>query len=136
MLGSFVKLFILVNLLGNRINTHLCLPWFPIPVMEEPFSQIIVDCVGPLPKTRAGNQYLLNIMCASTRFPEAIRLCTIKVEKIAKALVKFFTFVGLPKVVQSDQGSRAVWCSWVFSKLGVPLTTHKVRGLWKGFIKP
>ena len=27
-----------------------------------------------------------------------------------KALVKFYTFVGLPKSVQSDQGSNFVWC--------------------------
>ena len=44
----------------------------PIPAFEEPFSRIIVDCVGPLPKTKSGNQYLLTIMCASTRFSEAI----------------------------------------------------------------
>ena len=78
----------------------------PIPAMEEPFSRIIVDCVGPLPKTHAENQYLFTIMCASTRFPEAIPLRNIKADKIVKALIKFFTFVGLPKVVQSDQGSN------------------------------
>ena len=25
------------------------------PVIQEPFSRVIVDCVGPLPKTRSGN---------------------------------------------------------------------------------
>ena len=45
-------------------------------------------------------------MCASTRFPEAISLRNIKSKTIVKALVKFFTFVGLPKSVQSDQGSN------------------------------
>ena len=45
-------------------------------------------------------------MCASTRFPEAIPLRNIKTKNIVKALVKFFTFVGLPKPVQSDQGSN------------------------------
>ena len=44
----------------------------PIHAVQEPFSRIMVDCVGPLPKTRSGNQYLLTIMLASTRFPEAI----------------------------------------------------------------
>ena len=84
-------------------------PLKPIPVMEEPFSRIIVDCVGPLSKTRSGNQYLLTVMCTSTRFPGAIPLRGIKAPNIVKALVKFFTFVGLPKVVQSDQGSNYVW---------------------------
>ena len=45
-------------------------------------------------------------MCASTRFPEAIPLRNIKTKTIFKALVKFFTFVGLPRSVQSDQGSN------------------------------
>ena len=45
-------------------------------------------------------------MCASTRFPEAIPLRNIKTKTIVKALVKFFTLVGLPKSVQSDQGSN------------------------------
>ncbi|KAL5010694.1 hypothetical protein ScPMuIL_012999, partial [Solemya velum] len=73
---------------------------------EEPFSRVIIDCVGPLPKTKSGNEYLLTIMCASTRFPEAIPLRNIKAPNIVKALVKFFTLVGLPKAVQSDQGSN------------------------------
>jgi transposase InsO family protein len=48
----------------------------------------------------------LTIMCASIRFPEAIPLRNIKTKTIVKTLVKFFTFVGLPKSVQSDQGSN------------------------------
>ena len=61
-------------------------PLQPIPAVEEPFSRVIVDCVGPLPKTKAGN---LTVMCASTRFPEAIPLRNIKAKNIVKALIKF-----------------------------------------------
>ncbi|XP_072046476.1 uncharacterized protein [Amphiura filiformis] len=81
-------------------------PLKPIPAFEEPFSRVLIDCVGPLPKTKSGNQYLLTIMCASTRFPEAIPLRNIKAPQIVKALTKFFTLVGLPKEIQSDQGSN------------------------------
>jgi hypothetical protein len=41
---------------------------------DKPFSRVLVDCVGPLPKAKSGHQYLLTIMCAATRFPEAIPL--------------------------------------------------------------
>lgn len=78
----------------------------PIPAFQEPFSRIMIDCVRPLPKTKKGNQYLLTIMCASTRFPEAIPLRNIKAKTIVQALTKFFTLVGLPKSIQSDQGSN------------------------------
>ena len=78
----------------------------PIPAFDEPFSRILIDCVSPLPRTKSGNGYLLTIMCTSTRFPEAIPLRNIKTKSIVKALIKFFTIVGLPKSVQSDQGSN------------------------------
>ena len=42
----------------------------PIPACDEPFSRILIDCVGPLPRTKSGNEYLLTIMCTSTRFKE------------------------------------------------------------------
>ena len=81
-------------------------PLCPIPVMGEPFEKVIVDCVGPLPRTKAGNQFLLTLMCASTRFPEAIPLRRITAPVITKTLVKFFSMFGLPKVVQTDQGTN------------------------------
>ena len=83
----------------------------PIPAFDEPLSRIII----PLPKTKSGCQYLLIIMCASTRFPEAIPLRNIKTKTIVKALVKFFTFVGLPRSVQSDQGSN--FMSGIFQQI-------------------
>uniref|UniRef100_A0A671VWW5 Gypsy retrotransposon integrase-like protein 1 n=1 Tax=Sparus aurata TaxID=8175 RepID=A0A671VWW5_SPAAU len=81
-------------------------PLKPIPVIGEPFEHVIVDCVGPLPKTKSGNQYILTIMCAATRYPEAVPLRSLKVRGIVKALVKFFSTFGLPRRIQSDQGSN------------------------------
>ena len=81
-------------------------PLKPIPAFEEPFSRVLVDCVGPLPKTKSGHEYLLTIMCASTRYAEAIPLRSIKAKPVGEALRAFFTRFGLPKEVQSDQGSN------------------------------
>ena len=47
-------------------------PLKPIPTMEELFSKIIVDCVGPLPKSRSGHQYVLTIICVLP--PDMLRL--------------------------------------------------------------
>ena len=65
-------------------------PLQPIPAVDEAFSNILIDCVGPLPKSKSGNQYLLTIMCKSTRFPEAIPLRNITTKNVVKALTKFF----------------------------------------------
>lgn len=81
-------------------------PLRPIPVMEEPFAHIQVDCVGPLPRTKSGNQYLLTIMCMATRYPEAIPLRKITAPTVVKALIKFFSTFGLPRIVQTDQGTN------------------------------
>lgn len=65
-------------------------PLHPIPVIGEPFERILIDCVGPLPRTKSGNQYLLTIMCAATRFPEAIPLRRITAPVVSKAMITFF----------------------------------------------
>ena len=45
-------------------------------------------------------------MCTATRFPEAIPLHNIKAKTIVKALIKFFSRVGHPRSIQSDQGTN------------------------------
>ena len=81
-------------------------PLRPIPVMGEPFECIILDCVGPLPKTKTEHRFLLTIMCAATRYPEAVPLRSLKAKPVVKALVRFFSTFGLPKVIQTKQGSN------------------------------
>ena len=103
---EFCKTCHTCQVVGKPNQTIPKAPLKPIPAFEEPFSRIMIDCVGPLPKTKRGNQYLLTIMCVSTRFPEAIPLRNIKAKTIVQALTKFFTLVGLPKSIQSDQGSN------------------------------
>ncbi|KAJ8026574.1 hypothetical protein HOLleu_31450 [Holothuria leucospilota] len=100
-------------------------PLKPIPAFEEPFSRVIIDCVGPLPKSRAGHQYILTIMCASTRFPEAIPLRNIKARTVLQALLKFFTLFGLPKEIQSDQGSN--FMSTVFQQMLYELGIDQIK---------
>lgn len=81
-------------------------PLRPIPAVDEPFESVLVDCIGPLPRTKSGSQYILTIMCTATRFPEAVPLRKITARVVIKALTKFFTTFGLPKTVQTDQGSN------------------------------
>ena len=96
-------------------------PLKPIPAFEESFSKVIIDCVGPLPKTKSRNQYLLTIMCV----PEAIPLTNITAPEISKALVNFFTLVGLPKEIQSDQGSN--FMSGLFQQVLFQLGAKQIK---------
>ncbi len=45
-------------------------------------------------------------MCVATRFPEVIPLRKITAKSVINALIKFFTTFGLPKIIQTDQGSN------------------------------
>ena len=71
----------------------------PITIKERPFERVIMDCIGPLPKTKSGNRYLLT-MCASSRFPGSIPLRAMSTKK---SMRNFFVKVGLPKVIQTDR---------------------------------
>ena len=103
---NFCKTCHVCQLVGKPNQNIVKFPLKPIPAFDEPFSRILIDWVGPLPKTKKGKEYLLTIMCTSTRFPEAIPLGNIRAKTICQALVHYFTLVGLPKSIQSDQGSN------------------------------
>ena len=103
---SFCKTCHTCQMAGKYKSDTPVSPLRPIPAFGESFSRVIIDCIGPLPRSRSGNQYLLTIMCAAIRFPGAIPLRNIKATTISKALIKFFTQFGLPKEIQSDQGSN------------------------------
>ena len=69
--------------LGGKPNQNFPgAPLHPIPAFDVPFSHIFIDCVGPLPRTKSQIEYLLIIMCSSTRFPEAIPLRSNKTNTI------------------------------------------------------
>ena len=117
---DYVKTCHTCQVVGKPNATPSTAPLHPIPAFHEPFQKILLDCVGPLPKTRAGNEYLLTIMCTATRFPEAIPLRNITAKDVSKAFTKF-SFVGLPKEVQTDQGSNFMFnlCQQVLHELGI-----------------
>ena len=71
-------------------NGQQRVPLVPLPIMNEPFERIAMDIVGPLPRSRKGNQYILVICDYATRFPEAIPLRTTDAERGAEELIIFF----------------------------------------------
>ena len=86
-------------------------PLQPIPVCGEPFSSIVWN---HFPKLR------LAIVTSS-------QLCVsnIKASKIVHSLVKFFTFVGLPVSIQSDQGFNLM--SGLMQKVMYELGVHQYK---------
>ena len=123
-ISNYIKSCHVCQIVGkpNQVIPHA--PMNPIPVPTEPFTKVVIDCVGPLPKTKKGNEYLLTIMDPTTRYPEAIPIKNILAKTIVKHLLHFFTTFGLPTEVQSDRGTN--FTSHLFEQIVNELNVHHV----------
>ena len=81
-------------------------PLIPLPVVGEPFKRMAMDIVGPLPRTRKGNRFILVVSDYATRYPEAVPLRTITASRVAEALVDIFARHGIPEQILTDQGKN------------------------------
>ena len=81
-------------------------PLLPLPLIDVPFRRIAMDIVGPLEKSSTGQEYILVLCDYATRFPEAFPLRSIKTPKIISSLVQFFSRVGIPDEIITDQGTN------------------------------
>ena len=104
--SSYIKSCHVCQLTGKPNQQIPVAPLQPIPVVSNPFEYLIVDCVGPLPRSKAGHLYLLTVMCQTTRYPMAYPLRSITTKAVLKALTAFMSIFGIPKVLQSDRGSN------------------------------
>ena len=96
-----------------------------MPLVELPFRRIAMDVVGPLPRSRSGNKYILTICDYATRYPEAIALPSTEASQIAKELVSLFSRVGIPEEIDRSRRSTNYWAS---AKSGHHLTILKLTG--------
>ncbi|XP_066971928.1 uncharacterized protein [Macrobrachium rosenbergii] len=108
-LKSSVKRFVneceVCQVMGNPIKLFLT-PLKSIPVIGEPFVELVIDVVGPLPKTKSGFTHLLTIMDRASRSPEAFPMQRITSKAVFDKLIEFFSRYGLPRIIQTDCGTN------------------------------
>ena len=68
-------------------TSHLA-PLRPLLVISTPFSRMAFDLVGPLPKSKSGNRYILTYMCLASKYPEAVALRRVDAETVAEAMME------------------------------------------------
>jgi len=86
----------------NRKNQKM----HPIPV-GDPFYQIGIDFVGPLPITERGNRYIIVAMDYLTKWPEAKAVPSATAEQVANFLYEdIIGRHGCPHKILSDQGTH------------------------------
>jgi His(2)-Cys(2) zinc finger./Integrase core domain. len=80
----------------------------PMIITDTPgatFDKISMDIVGPLPRTKNGNEYILTIQDNLSKLSVAIPLPNALAATIADAFVKrFICIFGAPRAVLTDQG--------------------------------
>nr|XP_055062771.1 uncharacterized protein LOC129445823 [Misgurnus anguillicaudatus]XP_055062772.1 uncharacterized protein LOC129445823 [Misgurnus anguillicaudatus] len=105
-ISSFIRTCHTCQLTGKPTQLLRPVPLSPIVVTSKPFEHLIIDCVGPLPPSKSGNAYLLTVMCQATRYPAAYALRSITTKAVVKALTQFISIFGIPKIIQSDNGTN------------------------------
>ena len=75
--------------------------------VKEPFYQIGIDFVGPLPKTPTGNKYIIVAIDYFTKWPEARAVEEATAKKVSKFIMEeIICRHGCPKKILSDRGSH------------------------------
>ena len=81
-------------------------PLIPLPIISQPFKRIAMDIVGPLPRSRQGNRFVLVICDYATRYPEAVPMKNVDAGSVVEELIKVFSRVGVPQEILTDQGTN------------------------------
>ena len=112
-------------------------PLMPLPVIEEPFSRIAMDVIGPLPRSNSNNEYILVICDYATRYPEAIPMRSVDAKELQRnllvcslewAYLAKFSQTKVPTLCRSYLGSFTGYYMCIQSRR-VP-TTHKLTDWW------
>lgn len=81
-------------------------PLKPVP-SGNPMQRIHIVIVGPLPRTRRGNRYIVTVQCSFTKWVEAFAIPNQRAKTCAKVLVgNWICRFGVPDSIHSDQGSN------------------------------
>jgi transposase InsO family protein len=79
-----------------------------LPLVEEPFSFICIDFVGPLPATQRGNLYALVFLDLASRWVNAIATPNMTAEVVQEALLVWMADHGVPHHIHSDNGASFI----------------------------
>ena len=78
-----------------------------LPLYSIPFQHVCVDLIGPIiPCSDRNHQYIITLIDLTTIYPKAMALTNAKTETVAEALLSFYSRIGIPEKITTDQGSQ------------------------------
>ena len=100
-------------------------PLQPVP-SGYPMQRLLIDKVGPLPRTKRGSRFILTVQCSFTKWAEAYAIPNQRASTCAKVLIKnWICWFVVPDSVHSDQGRN--FESTVFQETCMLLGINKTR---------
>jgi len=75
-------------------------------ILESPFRRVGLEIIGPLPKTKSKNKYIIVLVDYFTKWVEAEPLTTIESNDVIKFLTRVFSHHGIPEVLITDNGPQ------------------------------
>lgn len=100
----------------------------PMGIVETgvPMERIATDILGELPRTNAGNRYILVVSDYFTKWTESFAMPNMEAQTVAKILVEeVIARFGVPNQIHSDQGRQ--YESQLFQELCQLLRIQKTR---------
>ena len=91
----------------SQLKTPISVHPFTIAA-TKPMHRLCVDTIGPLPPDEKGNQHIIVIIDAFTRFTELYATQSTDAESAVDAFHKHFNRYGAPSEITSDKGSQFV----------------------------
>ena len=72
-----------------RINFKDRAPLVSIPIVSEPMQEWVMDFAGPFePASSSGKKYILILVDAATKWPEAVAMTSQRADKVANEMIK------------------------------------------------
>ena len=73
----------------------------------EPFERVVMNIIGPLPRTKRGNRYILTVVDHFTKHVEAYPLQYQEAVSIARVFLnEFVSRYRVPYVIHIDEGTN------------------------------
>ena len=74
-----------------------------------PWTIMTIDIIGPLPRSKSGNKYIVVCIDLTTKWPIAIPTKNVRADTVVKALYSNVLLQwGVPEIVLSDNGVQYV----------------------------
>src|SRR6266481_6074793 len=83
--------------------------------IEKPFERLSVDLIGPMPKTKKGNEHALVVIDTASNWVEIfpLRSNQANASKCAELVLSVMSRYGFPRKIVSDNGSQFASDLWI-----------------------